>query len=65
MGNWIGCKILVISTMVRRDEAVNFLATLTLPSLDGKKLSLKKSSPTVNQGGGSLMFLGCFSANTS
>ena len=57
---------MVISTMVRRGEAVNFLATLTLPSFDGKKGSLKKKTVlTVNQGGGSLMFLGCFSANTS
>ena len=54
---------------MRRDEAVSFLATGTLPSFDGKGEALKPKNTvptvTVGQGGRSLMFLGCFCANVS
>ena len=51
--------------MVRRDEAENFLDTWTLPSFNGKSEAFKSKNtvPTVNQGGGSLMFFVCFTAN--
>ena len=44
--------------MVRRDGALNFLATETLHLFNGKSEGLKPKNtvPTVNQGGGSLVF---------
>ena len=49
--------------MVGRDEGVNFLVTGTLLLFNGKNEAFKPKNTvsTVNQGGGGLMFLGCFS----
>ena len=51
--------------MVRRDGAVNFLATETLHLFNGKNEGFKPKNTvsTVNQGGGSLVFGLRFSAN--
>ena len=48
--------------MGRRDEAVNFLATETLPFMTEKSEAFKpiNTVPTVNHCGGSLMFLELF-----
>ena len=45
-------------TMVRRVEAVNFLATGTLDLFNGKSEAFKPKNtvPTVNHGGGRLVF---------
>ena len=59
-------KIWSCSSMVGRDEAVNFLVTGTLSLFNGKNEASKSKNtvPIVIQGrGGSLMFLGCLSPN--